>query len=145
MDLHFQNQVLLSGSGAAISGTAFTAAGVNFTASKIQAGQVLYVSSSDDLVKRIYEIVSVNSSMQLTISVLRSNVDDSAIPPEPGTNFKYKISSFGPQISSCSSALCSSFGLGQGRRYDSGDLKYTDVLRAACTFKVLSEIGLKYK
>lgn len=80
-----------------LNGTTFIAAGGQFIAAGVQAGDVLYAASIDGVIDGCYEIVEVVSATQLVVSVLRG---DEAQPPRPvgaGSNLIWRISTFAPQ------------------------------------------------
>ena len=72
-ELCFANQVLISGEGGTLSGTTFTVAGVDFEAAQVSDGCVIYLRSADGVIDGCYEIVSVDSATQLTVSVVRAD------------------------------------------------------------------------
>ena len=82
-ELHLPWQVLAAGTGASLSGTTLTASGTDFIAAQIQAGGAVYLQSADGSLDGAYEIVSVDSSTQLSISVVRADSTDTAVPPPP--------------------------------------------------------------
>ena len=90
-DLHFSSQILSSGSGGEISGTTFIAPDADFNAAKVMAGMVVYLQSADGVVDGAYEIVSVDSTAQLTISVLRADGQTEAIALTDGQDVNYRI------------------------------------------------------
>ena len=80
-----------------LNGTTFTAAGGQFIAAGVQAGDVLYLASIDGVIDGCYEIVEVVSTTQLIVSVLRG---DQTQPPRPvgaGSSLIWRISTFAPQ------------------------------------------------
>ncbi len=95
----FDSQQMAAGTGGAISGTTFTSILAGFAAANIQAGMVLCVYSTVPAEARCYEIISVDSSAALTVSVLRADRDAGAVAPPAGTDLKYYINTFAPQIS----------------------------------------------
>ncbi len=142
-ELYLSGQVLTSGTGGVLSGTTFTVSGENFTNASVVGGGVIYLQSADSSLDGAYEVVSVDSATQLTVSVVRSDSDDSAIAPPAATNISYRISTFGPQISEASFQLTEYFGIGPGNPasdYDVDDILDTDVLKRACVFAVLSSV-----
>ena len=142
-ELHLPSQVLITGTGGALSGTTFTASGADFTSAFVTAGGVIYLQSSDGALDGVYEIVSVNSATQLTVSVIRSDCDDDAIAPPAATNISYRVSTFEPQASEVSFRLTEYFGIKPGNPasdIDAEDILDTDVLRSASVFAVVSDV-----
>lgn len=142
-ELHLPWQVLAAGTGASLSGTILTASDADFTASQVQAGGVVYLQSADGLLDGAYEIVSVNSSTQLTISVVRADSMDTAVPPPAATDISYRISTFGPQAAQVGFQLTEYFGIRPGNpasEIDADDILDTTVLRLASVFAVISSV-----
>ena len=71
-ELHFAGHVLASGTGATLSGTTLTASGADFVSAQVAAGSVGYLQSAGDVLDAGYEVVSVDSAPQLTVSVVGS-------------------------------------------------------------------------
>ena len=79
--LYLPWQVLAAGTDGTLSGTTFTTSGADFVSAQIAAGGVIYMQSADGQLDGAYEIVSVDSATQLTVSVIRSDSDDPAVAP----------------------------------------------------------------
>ena len=140
-ELHLPWQVLATGTGAVLSGTTLTAGGADFIAAQVQAGGVIYLQSADGSLDGTYEIVSVDSSTQLSISVIRSDSTETAVPPPAATNISYRISTFGPQTAEVGFQLTEYFGIRPGNPasdIDADDILDTSVLRLASVFAVIS-------
>lgn len=142
-ELHLPWQVLVAGTGASLSGTTLTASGADFIASQVQAGGVVYLQSADGSLDGAYEIVSVDSSTQLSISVVRADSTDTAVPPPAATDISYRISTFGPQAAEVGFQLTEYFGIRPGNPasdIDADDILDTTVLRLASVFAVISGV-----
>jgi hypothetical protein len=142
-ELHLPWQVLAAGTGAILSGATLTASGADFIAAQVQAGGVVYLLSADGILDGAYEIVSVDSSTQLSISVIRADLTDTAVPPPAATDISYRISTFGPQAAEVGFQLTESFGIRPGNPasdIDSDDILDTTVLRPASVFAVISSV-----
>jgi hypothetical protein len=142
-ELHMPWQVLVSGTGGTLSGTTFTANDVDFVSAKVSAGQVIYLQSSDGLLDGAYEIVSVDSATQLTVSVLRSDSGDDAVGPPGATDISYRISTFGPQANEAGLTLTEYFGIRPGEPASEvgvEDVLNPEVLKRASVFAVLSSV-----
>lgn len=140
-ELHLPWQVLAAGTGGALSGTTFTAAGADFVAAQVAAGGVAYLRSADGSLDGAYEIVSVDSTTQLTVSVLRSDSADPAVAPPSGTDISYRISTFGPQANEVGFQLTEHFGISPGNPASDvnvEDILDTSVLRQTSVFAVIS-------
>ena len=74
-ELHLPWQVLSAGQAGRIEGTTFSDSGADFEAGGVKAGGVIYVRSQDGGIDGVYEIVSVDSATELTISVIRPDGD----------------------------------------------------------------------
>jgi len=142
-ELHLPWQVLAAGAGGTLNGTTFTASGADFVSALVTAGQVIYLQSADGLLDGAYEIVSVDSATQLSVSVIRTDSDDDAVAPPAATDISYRISTFGPQASEAGFQLTEYFGIGPGNPasdVDVEDVLDTDVLKRASVFAVVSSI-----
>ena len=142
-ELHLPWQVLAAGSGGTISGTTFTASGADFVSALVTTGQVIYLQSADGSLDGTYEIVSVDSATELTVSVIRTDSSDSPIAPPAATDISYRISTFGPQASEVGFQLTEYFGIGPGNPasdIEVEDVSDTDVLKRASVFAVISSV-----
>jgi hypothetical protein len=142
-ELHLPWQVLAVGTGASLSGTTLTASGADFIAAQVQASGVVYLQSADGSLDGAYEIVSVDSSTQLSISVVRADSTDTAMPPPAATNISYRISTFGPQTAEVGFQLTEYFGIRPGNpasEIGADDILDTSVLKLASVFAVISSV-----
>jgi len=142
-ELHLPWQVLTSGTGGVLSGTAFTASGVDFAGSGVEAGGVIYLKSTDGVVDGTYEIVSVDSATQLTVSVIRSEFDGAAIAPPAASNITYRVSTFGPQASEAGYQLTEYFGIRPGNpasEIEVEDILDWEVLRRVSVLAIISGV-----
>jgi len=142
-ELHLPGQVLAAGTGGTLSGTTFTGSGADFVSAQVSAGGVIYLQSADGSLDEAYEIVSVDSATQLSISVIRSDSDDAAVAPPAATDISYRISTFRPQASEAGFKLTEYFGIRPGNpesAYDAEDVLDTDVLKRASVFAVVSSV-----
>jgi hypothetical protein len=147
-ELHLPWQVLATGTGASLSGTTLTASSVDFIAAQVQAGGVVYLQSADGSLDGAYEIVSVDSATQLSISVVRADSTDTAVSPPAATNISYRISTFGPQTAEVGFQLTEYFGIRPGNpasEIDADDILDTTVLRLASVFAVICNVSRQNK
>ena len=142
-ELHLPGQVLAAGTGGTLSGTTFTGSGADFVSAQVPASGVIYLQSADGSLDGAYEIISVDSATELTVSVIRSDSDDDAIAPLAATDISYRISTFRPQASEAGFKLTEYFGIRPGNPgsvYDANDVLDTDVLKRASVFAVVSSV-----
>jgi len=140
-ELHLAWQVLVAGTGATLSGMALTASGADFITPQVTAGGVIYLQSADGTLDGPFEIVSVDSATQLSISVIRSDSNDTAIAPPSAVDISYRVSTFGPQANEVALRLTEYFGIKPGNpasTIDVADVLDTSVLRQASVFAVIS-------
>ena len=98
-------QTLASGTDGIIAGTMFSSTGSDFETAAVQAGMALHVAGGSLETAKTYEVVSVDSATQLTVSRLRTNDDDDPLAPVPGTDLGFSIRTFAPQIRTVSQTL----------------------------------------
>lgn len=142
-ELHLPWQVLASGEGGELSGTTFSASGADFVVSDVEAGDVIYLRSSDGVLDGVYEVVSVDSASQLTISVIRSDSELSAVSPPAGSDIFYRVSTFEPQVVEASFRLTEYFGIKPGNPvsdFAAEDILDASVLKRASVFLVISSV-----
>ncbi len=142
-ELHLSGQVLAAGTGGTLSGTTFTASGADFVSAQVSAGGVVYMHTADGSLDGAYEIVSLDSSTQLSVSVIRSDSDDAAIAPPSATGISYRVSTFVPQAGEVGFRLTEHFGIKPGNPasiYGADDVLDTDVLKRASVFGVISSV-----
>ncbi|NIP23355.1 MAG: hypothetical protein GWN67_04495 [Phycisphaerae bacterium] len=142
-ELHLSGQVSAAGTGGTLSGTTFTASGADFVGAQVSAGGVIYMHTGDGTLDGAYEIVSLDSATQLSVSVIRSDSADAAIAPPSATGISYRISTFLPQAGEIGFRLTEHFGIKPGNPasiYEAGDVLDTDVLRRVSVFGVISNV-----
>ena len=142
-ELYLQNQVLTKGSGGNLSGTTFTKTGTDFVGTSVESGHVIYLRSSDGVLDGIYEIVSVDSATQLTVSVMRTDVSDEAIAPPTGSDVSYRVSTLDPQAAEVGFQLTEHLGIKPGKAsslVDTDDILDTTVLKQVSVFGIISNV-----
>lgn len=142
-ELHLPQQVLATGTGGTLSGTTFTASGADFVSAQVSAGGVVYLQSADGTLDGAYEIVSVDSATELSVSVIRSDAEMAAVAPPAATDVSYRISTFGPQTNEVGFQLTEYFGIRPGNpasEIEVEDILDTDVLKRASVFAVISSV-----
>jgi hypothetical protein len=142
-ELHLPWQVLAAGTSGALSGTSFSASGADFVSAQVSAGQVIYLQSADGSPDGAFEVVSVDSATQLTISVIRADSDDEPVAPAAAADISYRISTFEPQAGEAGFQLTEYLGIAPGNpasEIDAEDVLDTDVLKRASVFAVVSSV-----
>ena len=141
--LHLPWQILAEGDDGALSGTTFTVSDEDFVDRQVSQGMVIYLESQDNILDGPYEIVSVDSQTQLTISVIRTDSDSDAIAPPEAENISYRISTFMPQANEVGFQLTEYFGIRPGNPasdLDIDDILDETVLRQSSVFAVISNV-----
>ncbi|OHB61516.1 MAG: hypothetical protein A2167_02730 [Planctomycetes bacterium RBG_13_46_10] len=142
-ELHLPGQVLTAGTGGSLTGTTFTAENADFISAQVAAGGVIHLQSADGTLDGAYEIVSVDSATQLTISIVRTDNDSEPIAPPAAENIAYRISTFRPQANEAAFQLTEYFGIRPGNPASSIDTQGIldiEVLRRASVFAVISNV-----
>ncbi len=142
-ELHLPWQVIAKGAGGVLSGATFTASGADFVSAQVAAGGVVYLQSDDGALDGAYEIVSVDSATQLTVSVVRSDLDAQPVAPPAATEIVYRVSTFEPQAVEAAFALTEYFGIRPGNPasdYTVEDIMDVEVLRRASVFAVIASV-----
>jgi hypothetical protein len=99
--------------------------------------------SANGVLDGTYEIVSVNCATQLTISVVRADVEDSAVAPQAATDVFFRICTYKPQAAETGWQLTKYFGIRPGNPesdIDVDDILDKSVLRTASVFAVISSV-----
>jgi hypothetical protein len=142
-ELHLASQIRASGIGATLSGTTLTADGADFIAADVKAGGVIYLRSADGSLDGAYEIVSVDSATELTVSVVRAEAADPVVAPPVAGDISYRVSTFEPQAADAAFQLTESFGIRPGNPTSEigvENLLDTEGLRRASVLKVISAV-----
>jgi hypothetical protein len=142
-DLYFGWQVLCEGAGGQVSGTIFTANSTDFVSAGVSAGGVIYLRTEDGTIDSTYEIISVNSATELTISILRADDSEPAVWVAQATDVSYRVGTFGPQTNDVMFELTQYFGLRPGvpdSEYDTSHILETAVLRELSAYGVLAKV-----
>jgi hypothetical protein len=142
-DLHFPWQVLCEGDSGQLSGTSFTKTGEGFVTKGVTAGGVIYLQSVAGGLDGVYEIVSVDSETELTVSVLRSDGEESAVGPGDNSDVSYRISTFGSQANEVGFELTQYFGIRPGNpdsEYTVDDILDVIVLKQASVYAVIAGV-----
>lgn len=136
----FPGQVLCKGTNGQVSGTTFTAADEDFLGKQIRAGHVIYLSDGAGNIEGAYEVVSVDSATQLTISVLRAEASAPLISIGAGSSLFYRIGTFDAQGYEVMTALAQNLAIRPGRAdspYSIDDIADPQPLRSLSALMVL--------
>ena len=135
------SQTLCQGEDGMLSGTTFASNSASFDDAGVTAGQVIYLNDGESL-DGCYEIVSVDSATQLTVSVLRLSTEDDPVAPPSGSEISYRVSTFDPQAEEVAYGLLQYFGIetGEGEESSAGEILNLRALRQASVFGVLSAV-----
>jgi hypothetical protein len=142
-ELHLAWQVLAAGTDGELSGTTFTANGADFVGAQVSAGGVINLRSADGVLDGAYEIVSVDSATQLTISVIRPDSDSAAVAPPSADQITYQVSTFAPQANEVGFQLTEYFGIKPGSpesSYEVEDILDKEVLKRASVFAIIAGV-----
>jgi hypothetical protein len=98
-DVAFAAQQRVSVTDGVVAGTTLTSASADFEAAQLDAGGVVLVADEP------LEVVARTDANTLTVSKLRADADDDAIPPAAGSDLTVVAQSFAPQIALAHDAL----------------------------------------
>jgi hypothetical protein len=96
-------QKLCGGSDGQLTGTTFSSAACNFQASGVREGMVLCLRVAGPAVA--YEVLSIASAHELSVSLLREKADAQPLSPPPATNAIFYVHTYRPQIQSVADRL----------------------------------------
>ncbi len=142
-ELHIPGQVLTAGSSGTLNGTSFIAETADFESAQVGVGCVIYLQSADGAVDGAYEVVSVDSATELTVSVLRADSDESAVAPPAGTDVSYRVTTYRPQAEEVGFRLTEYLGIRPGNaasEIEPADIVDANVLSRASVFAVISAV-----
>jgi hypothetical protein len=143
-ELYFPWQILQKGDDGVLNGTSFSSQSADFiSTSGVAAGGVIYLQTDDGVLQGAFEIVSVNSATELTVSVLRADSDDIAIAIGSASGISYRISSFVPQANEVMFELTQYFGIRPGNPdsdYGIENIVDASVLRQASVYAVMASV-----
>lgn len=140
---YLTSQVLCSGSNGIVAGTQFTASGVDFIAAQVGPGYVIWAESADGAIKGAFEIADVVDSTHLTVSVLRVNDEQPAIPIGSASGLTWRIVTYAPQAFEVLFMLSQKLGLSPGCADAEHDVSYitnSESLRQASVFGILAAV-----
>jgi len=136
----FGAQLRCGGTNGIVSGTQFTASGVDFDVSQVTAGNMIWLESVDGSIKGTFEVVSVTDSTHLSVSQIRADASDAAIPIGSGSGLTWRIKTLEPQIAQTEIQLSGRLGLKPGvanAAYGIDEVEPVDVLKQIATALLL--------
>ena len=139
----FGMQRRCAGGNGVLAGTQFSATGVDFNAYRIAAGCVIQLASIDGMINGIFEVVSVVDSGHLTVSQLRNNSTDAAIPVATASGLIWSIKTLEPQIVQAELELSARLGLKPGKPdalYALSEVQNTDAVKQILTALLLMRV-----
>lgn len=142
-ELHLPGQILAMGASGVLSGFVFSASGADFVSAQVREGGVIYLESADGSLDGAFEIVSVDSATQLSVSVIRADSDDDAIAPPGANDISYRISTFEPQSREVAFRLSEYFGISpdnSGSDPGVDDIMDVSVLKSVSAYAVISSV-----
>jgi len=137
------SQVLCSGSNGIVAGTQFTASGVDFSAAQVDAGHMVYLESTDGVIKGAFEVVECIDSTHLTVSVLRASTDQAAIPIGSASGLTWRIVTYAPQAYEMLFKISQKLDLSPGcpdAEHSVVDITNPSALRQASIFGILAAV-----
>jgi len=136
------SQVLYGGTNGIVAGTQFTASGVDFTAAQVAAGNVIWLESTDGVIKGAFEIVSVDDTTHLTVSVLRVSDTQAEIPVGSASGLTWRIVTYAPQACEVLWQLSQKLGLSPGCESEQSveDIVNVEPLRQVSIFGILAAV-----
>jgi hypothetical protein len=108
---NLSGEVVSAGAGGVVAGGKFTAANASFIAAGIEPGYVVYLSNAANTINNRFEIISVDSATQLTVSVARADFNDPPRVPAPATDINYRVCSYAAQANIAFHRLCARFAI----------------------------------
>ncbi len=135
-DLAWPSQTLCEGDDGELSGTTFTSSSGSFDSCGLSSGKVIYLNDNDGI-NGCYEIVSVDSATQLTVSVLRGDDEGDLIAPPSGSGIGYRVSTFDPQAQEVTYNILSYFDI---KADETENILANDALRQASVYAVMSVV-----
>ncbi len=138
-DGYLRSQTLAEGDDGQLDGVTFTAANGQFESRGTRTGHVIHLRDGQTQ-DGSYEIVSVDSETQLTVSVVRADEEDNPVAPPAGLDLHYRISTFDPQAEAISGALLQYLGIRPEIFNGQGDVPPIPALRQPSAMMVLMRV-----
>jgi hypothetical protein len=110
-ELHLPSQVIMQASGGKLEGSKFTVGEADFVDGSVEAGGVIYLKSADGAIDGTYEIVSIESQRELTVSVVRAEGQEDIIEAGQGQEVSYRVVTYRPQAQEAGIRLAEYLGI----------------------------------
>ena len=139
----FTQFTLCKGQNATLSNSYLSANNVDFVASGVGQGNVVFVSSEADGWQAVYEVVQCVLTGQIRVSVIRPDCDDEVVPAVDGVGLSFCVISFKPVSYEVSFELARYFSLAPAvanARYSVDDIDDDITLRDATIFGTLARL-----
>jgi len=134
-------QNLLTGTDGTFDATTFSSESSDFQTAGVESGGVLCVYATTPSEGLAIEIVSVDSSTELTVSVLRSDPQGTPTPPPSGADLRFHIRTYRPQIRCLSESLAEKLrSMAEVQAVGTADFADSAQLRIATAHGVLAAI-----
>ncbi len=139
----FSQFVLCRGYNATLSNGYLSCNNVDFSASGVGAGNVVFVNDEVNGWQGVFEVIQCVLAGQIRISTLRADIEDELIKMPDGTGLKIYVTSFKPVICELSFELAKYFSLAPavaGAKYSIDDIVDVSVVREAAVFGTLARL-----
>jgi hypothetical protein len=101
-------QTLATATDGVLTGVTFTSPSSDFVSAGVAPGMVLCVTQTTPAEGSVLEIVDIQSSVALTVSVLRQSSEASPVAPLPATGLTFHVRTFAAQIGRAAGELVES-------------------------------------
>ncbi len=143
-ELAWPGQILAAGGEGSLDGTAFTDEAVDFVAAGLAPGMVLTVQPANSAPPVALDIVSVDSTSQLTVSTLRADASAGAATPTlAGDGLDWHVITFAAQAQAVAHEMLTHFGLAPAdpaSPWSADDIAQPDALRTLSAYGVLATV-----
>lgn len=139
----FNQFTLCRGLNATLASSYLSANNVDFVASGVGLGNVIFVSDEVNGWQGVYEVVQCVLSGQISVSVIRACDDDSVVPVPDGVGLGFSVISFKPVAYEVSFELARYFSLAPAlvdAQYSVDDIADDSSLRDAAIFGTLARL-----
>jgi hypothetical protein len=126
-----------------VMGTQFAAAMVDFAAVQVAAGHVIQLGSPDGTINGVFEVVEVVDGGTLTVSQVRNNPTDPAIPIAGASGQTWAVKTLTPQIQQAELELSCRLGLKPGKPdagYALSEVQNVDAVKQVLTALLLTRV-----
>ncbi len=138
-----KSQVVCGGTTGIVAGTQFTAAGVDFIACQVEAGEVIRLESTDGALAGAYEIAGVTDSGHLAVTGVRADEASGLSPVGSASGLTWRIVRYAAQGREAMREISRRLGLRPGcagAAEGIEDVTEPETLRGASVFGTLALI-----